>query len=292
MTPIFQQHAKRILACGYKSSLFRSYATLWSPEASQTLLIRIKASLQQHEKQLYTRGLIKNLRDSDRFSQRREVYTLFPKDYAARLYLIETLLGLEEADKFFKSIPSNMIDYSTLLTSYARSDDVKPDNVTANTVLKADVKAIKMFMRMWVDEEGIKLERDRIVEMAKVYVRVCLEMYGNVVWNARELLQTLWDDFKKCEEVYRTAVISLSKLDDVEGAEDIYGEGKKKEQNVREQVTKKAMMLLHVLNLLLILVTLSLPFFVCPPNLSIPLVVLSVILTHISITRLLRFVFF
>ncbi|KAG7595876.1 hypothetical protein ISN44_As06g004120 [Arabidopsis suecica] len=223
---------------------------------------------------------------------KEKVCTLFQKDYAARLYLIETLLGLEEADKFFKSIPSNMIDYSTLLTSYARSDDVKPDNVTANTVLKADVKAIKMFMRMWVDEEGIKLERDRIVEMAKVYVRVCLEMYGNVVWNARELLQTLWDDFKKCEEVYRTAVISLSKLDDVEGAEDIYGEGEKKEQNVREQVTKKAMMLLHVLNLLLILITLSLPFFVCPPNLSIPLVVLSVILTHISITKLLRFVFF
>ncbi|AAC98000.1 T7A14.13 [Arabidopsis thaliana] len=284
MTPILQQHAKRILACGYKSSLFRSYATLWSPEASQTLLIRVKASLQQHEKQLYTRGLIRIF----------EIRIDFLKNanYAARLYLIETLLGLEEADKFFKSIPSNMIDYSTLLTSYARSDDVKPDNVTANTVLKADVKAIKMFMRMWVDEEGIKLERDRIVEMAKVYVRVCLEIYGNVVWNARELLQTLWDDFKKCEEVYRTAVISLSKLDDVEGAEDIYGEGEKKEQNVREQVTKKAMMLLHVLNLLLILITLSLPFFVCPPNLSIPLVVLSVILTHISITRLLRFVFF
>ncbi|VYS45041.1 unnamed protein product [Arabidopsis thaliana] len=224
MTPILQQHAKRILACGYKSSLFRSYATLWSPEASQTLLIRVKASLQQHEKQLYTRGLIRIF----------EIRIDFLKN-ATRLYLIETLLGLEEADKFFKSIPSNMIDYSTLLTSYARSDDVKPDNVTANTVLKADVKAIKMFMRMWVDEEGIKLERDRIVEMAKVYVRVCLEMYGNVVWNARELLQTLWDDFKKCEEVYRTAVISLSKLDDVEGAEDIYGEGEKKEQNVREQ---------------------------------------------------------
>lgn len=223
-----------------------------------------------------------------------KVCTLFPKDYAARFYLIETVLGLEEAEKFFKSIPSNMRDYSvysTLLTSYTRSDNVKPDIVTANTVLKVDVKAIKMFMRTLV--EGIKLQRDTIVEMAKVYVRVCSEMYGNVVGSAREVLQTLWDDFKKSEEVYRTAFSSLSKLDDVEEAEDIYGEWKEDERDISEQqVTKKSMMLLHVLNLLLILVTLSLPFFVCPPNLSFPLVVLSVMLTHISITRLLRFIFF
>ncbi|CAH8251201.1 unnamed protein product [Arabidopsis lyrata] len=205
MTPILQRHAKRILACGYKNSLFRSYATLWSPEASQTLLIRIKVAFlptqpvldqwQQQEKQLYIGGgLIKNLRDSNPFSQElkaskcmdeEKVCNLFPKYYAARFYLIETVLGLEEAEKFFKSIPSNMRDYSvysTLLTSYTRSDNVKPDIVTANTVLKVDVKAIKMFMRTLV--EGIKLQRDTIFEMAKVYVRVCSEMYGNVV--ARE----------------------------------------------------------------------------------------------------------
>ncbi|KAG7653111.1 hypothetical protein ISN44_As01g004170 [Arabidopsis suecica] len=310
MTPILQRHAKRI-----KSSLFRSYATLWSPEASQTPLIRIKVAFlptqpvlhqwQQQEKQLYIGGgLIKNLRDSNPFSQqlkaskrmgKEKVCTLFPEDYAARFYLIETVLGLEEAEKFFKSIPSNMRDnsvYSMLLPSYTRSDSVKPDTVTENTVLKVDVKAIKMFMRTWVDEEGIKLQRDTIVEMAKVYVRVCSQMYRNVVGSAREVLQTLWDGFKKSEEVYRTAVSSLSKLDDVEEAEDTYGEWKEDERDISEQVTKKSMMLLHVLNLLLILVTLSLPVFVCPPNLSIPLVVLSVMLTHISITRLLRFIIF
>ncbi|EFH65791.1 hypothetical protein ARALYDRAFT_311587 [Arabidopsis lyrata subsp. lyrata] len=247
MTPILQRHAKRILACGYKNSLFRSYATLWSPEASQTLLIRIKVAFlptqpvldqwQQQEKQLYIGGgLIKNLRDSNPFSQE-----------------LKTVLGLEEAEKFFKSIPSNMRDYSvysTLLTSYTRSDNVKPDIVTANTVLKVDVKAIKMFMRTLV--EGIKLQRDTIFEMAKVYVRL---------GSAREVLQTLWDDFKKSEEVYRTAFSSLSKLDDVEEAEDIYGEWKEDERDISEQqVTKKSMML--------------------------------VMLTHISITRLLRFIFF
>lgn len=40
------------------------------------------------------------------------VCTLFPKDYAAELHLIEKVLGLEEAEKFFKSIPGNMRDYS------------------------------------------------------------------------------------------------------------------------------------------------------------------------------------
>ncbi|CAL9213758.1 unnamed protein product [Arabidopsis halleri] len=199
----------------------------------------------KQEKQLYIGGgLIKNLRDSNPFSQE-----------------LKTVLGLEEAEKFFKSIPSNMRDYSvysTLLTSYTRSDNVKPDIVTANTVLKVDVKAIKMFMRTLV--EGIKLQRDTIVEMAKVYVRVCSEMYGNVVGSAREVLQTLWDDFKKSEEVYRTAVSYFSKLDDVEEAEDIYEEWKENERDVREHVTKKSMML--------------------------------VMLTHISITRLLRFIIF
>ncbi|XP_010457572.1 PREDICTED: putative pentatricopeptide repeat-containing protein At1g43010 [Camelina sativa] len=362
MTPIFQQHAKRIHAFGYKSSLFRSYTTLWSPEArSQTLQVRIEAALhpsqpllhqwQQQEKQLY----IKHPSESNRFSQELEaskrmvekkVCTLLAKDYAARLHLIESVLGLEEAEKFFKSIPANMRDhsiYATLLTLYTKSEKtldkseptfkkmrelgllsnpspfnsmmslysqlgkpnmvgnllyemvedskVKPENVTANHVLKAyaavpDVKAMHMFMRMWVGEEGLKLER----EMAKAYVRVYSEMYGG---NAREMLRTLWDECKKSEEGYDQTVSSFSKLlDDVEGEEDMFGEWKENKHDVRELVTKRSMMLLHLLNLLCILVTLSLPSFVCPPILSIPLVVLSVIMTHISITQLLRFIFF
>lgn len=48
----------------------------------------------------------------------------FSEDYAARLHLVETVLGLEEAEKFFESIPENMRDYSVydnLLKYYTRS---------------------------------------------------------------------------------------------------------------------------------------------------------------------------
>lgn len=153
------------------------------------------------------------------------VCTLFVKHYAARLHLAETVLGLEKAEKFFKSIPSNMRNfsvYSTLLTSYTRSEK------TESTFKKKG---------------------------------------------------------KATEDGYRIVISSFSKLN-----EDLAGE--EEGHDVKELVTKKSMMLIHVFNLLLLLLTLSLPFFVFPSNLIIPLVVLSVILTHISITRLLRFIFF
>ncbi|CAA7054095.1 unnamed protein product [Microthlaspi erraticum] len=148
MTPILHQHMmRRILGCSNKSLfLFRSYGT---SEVNQALQSRIKAALdnksqitpvldqwQQQGNQVKPsdiRGLIKNLRDSSRFSQALEASTwmgeekvcnIYAKDYAARLHLIEKVLGLEEAEKFFKSIPANMRDssvYSTLLTSYTRS---------------------------------------------------------------------------------------------------------------------------------------------------------------------------
>ncbi|KAL1212350.1 putative pentatricopeptide repeat-containing protein [Cardamine amara subsp. amara] len=255
MTPILQQHAKRVLDCSNKSSLFRSYATLWSTEANHSLQSRIKAAedqkpqtvpvfyqwLQQGNKVKPSdmRGLIKNPCGSNRFFQAlkaskwmglEKLSTHFVEDYAARLHLAKTALGLEEVKKLFKSIPGNMRDYSvsvysTLLTSYTRSDQ---------TLDKAE--------------------------------------------------STFKKKAKAREERYVNAISSLSKLDDVEGEE----EG----DDVRELDTKKSMMLLHVLNLVLLLLTLSLPFFVVPSNLIVPMVVLSVIFTHISITRLLRFIFF
>lgn len=55
----------------------------------------------------------------------QKVFDIFAEDYAARLYLVDHVLGLEEAEKFFESIPVNMRDYfvySTLLNSYTRSE--------------------------------------------------------------------------------------------------------------------------------------------------------------------------
>ncbi|KAL9307528.1 putative pentatricopeptide repeat-containing protein [Arabidopsis thaliana] len=78
--------------------------------------------------------LIKNLRDSKQFSKalqvsewmgEKQVCNLYLEDYAARLYLTENVLGLEEAEKYFENIPENMKDYSVyvaLLSSYAKSD--------------------------------------------------------------------------------------------------------------------------------------------------------------------------
>ncbi|EOA36727.1 hypothetical protein CARUB_v10012452mg, partial [Capsella rubella] len=53
-----------------------------------------------------------------------KVFNIFSKDYADRLQLVDIVLGLEETEKFFKTIPENMRDYSvydSLLTCYAKS---------------------------------------------------------------------------------------------------------------------------------------------------------------------------
>ncbi|XP_010501625.1 PREDICTED: putative pentatricopeptide repeat-containing protein At1g43010 [Camelina sativa] len=58
----------------------------------------------------------------------QKVCDLVPKDYADRLHLIENVLGLEAAEKFFQSIPENKRDdfvYTTILSSYTRSDQTR-----------------------------------------------------------------------------------------------------------------------------------------------------------------------
>ncbi|CAN6912608.1 unnamed protein product [Brassica oleracea] len=54
------------------------------------------------------------------------VYTLFPEDMASRVLLMDTVLGLKEAERFFETIPETMKDYTvytSLLTLYTRNDD-------------------------------------------------------------------------------------------------------------------------------------------------------------------------
>ncbi|KAJ4916728.1 Tetratricopeptide repeat (TPR)-like superfamily protein [Raphanus sativus] len=69
--------------------------------------------------------LIKNLHDSNQFSKHFRASNIYSEDYAARLHMVEVVLGLEEAEKFFKNIPENMKDYTayaTLLSSCTKSD--------------------------------------------------------------------------------------------------------------------------------------------------------------------------
>ncbi|VVA90032.1 unnamed protein product [Arabis nemorensis] len=131
MTLILQLHARRILAYSNKSySLFRSYGTIRSPEANQTLQNRIKAALSnnaqiipvldQWQQEGYQvkpsdiRGLIKNLLDSNRISQALEasqwmgeekVCNICPKDYAARLHLTEKVLRLRRSREVLRKHP-------------------------------------------------------------------------------------------------------------------------------------------------------------------------------------------
>ncbi|KAJ4869889.1 Pentatricopeptide repeat (PPR) superfamily protein [Raphanus sativus] len=118
----------------------------------------------------YMRGLIKDLCDSKQYPKaleastwvsERKLFDLFPEDYAARLHLIDNVLGLEQAEKFFNSsIPENMKNYSvysTLLTTYTRS---------AKTVDKAEAT----FERM--SELGFLLNSTPFNSMISLYSEI------------------------------------------------------------------------------------------------------------------------
>ncbi|CAA7054146.1 unnamed protein product [Microthlaspi erraticum] len=146
-----QQHARRVLAHSNRNRLFSSYTnrTLWS--SNQILQSRIESALsdqksklstvleqwrQQHGNQLnpsLVRGIVEKLQESKRFPEaldvsewmiERKICNLVPEDFAARFHLIENVLGLGEAEKFFESVPENLRGeslYTALLNSYARS---------------------------------------------------------------------------------------------------------------------------------------------------------------------------
>ncbi|XP_019099593.1 PREDICTED: putative pentatricopeptide repeat-containing protein At1g28020 [Camelina sativa] len=160
MTHNLQQHARRILAYSSRPRFFCSYinGTLPSPASNQTLLSRIEAAAnrkaeittvlehwrqqqQQHGNQLnpsLLRGIVEKLNCSKRYSQALEVSewmtkqkilcNLVPEDFTTRFHLIENVLGLEEAEKFFESIPENLRGesiYTSLLRNYSRQPGLR-----------------------------------------------------------------------------------------------------------------------------------------------------------------------
>ncbi|ESQ54372.1 hypothetical protein EUTSA_v10027393mg [Eutrema salsugineum] len=147
---LLAQQARRIPASNIASRV-RHSGTLISPHHNNPLLLRIATALDQKTpvvqvldqwreqgnqvKPSDLRCIIKKLQDSQLFPHAlqisewmssHQVYTLFPEDIASRIQLIEIVLGLKEAEKFFeKSIPETMKDYTvytTLLTLYTRSE--------------------------------------------------------------------------------------------------------------------------------------------------------------------------
>ncbi|KAG7576831.1 Pentatricopeptide repeat, partial [Arabidopsis thaliana x Arabidopsis arenosa] len=160
MTLNLQRHAKRILAYSNRPRFFCSYrnGTLSSPGTNQTLLSRIESAAdqkaaittvldqwrQQQQQQQHgnhqlnpslVKGIVEKLHDSKRYRQALEVSNWMiekkicnhlPEDLAVRFHLIENVLGLEEAEKFFQSIPENLKGesiYTALLKSYAKSGE-------------------------------------------------------------------------------------------------------------------------------------------------------------------------
>ncbi|KAG5383448.1 hypothetical protein IGI04_034918 [Brassica rapa subsp. trilocularis] len=86
---IIQQYTRRILAHSKNGCLFRSFETL--EDANQPTPSRIQTVTDQK---------------ASEWMGEQKVFDIFAEDYAARLYLVDHVLGLEEAEKFFKSIPA------------------------------------------------------------------------------------------------------------------------------------------------------------------------------------------
>ncbi|CAF1704051.1 unnamed protein product [Brassica napus] len=144
-----QQQARRFLAHSSNARLFCSNTnrTIWA--SNQTLQSRIESALNQKAKistvleqwrqqgnklnPSLVRGIFEKLRDSKRYPQalevsqwmaERKICSLVPEDYAARFDLVESVLGLEEAEKFLEKVPENLKGesmYTSLLKSYAKS---------------------------------------------------------------------------------------------------------------------------------------------------------------------------
>ncbi|CAG7864502.1 unnamed protein product [Brassica rapa] len=137
-------------------------------------------------------------------------------------------------------------------------NNVAPDSLMVNKVLRiyaadSNVEAMETFMKKWSGEEGIKLERETMAAVAKAYskagsIEQAIEMYGGLEGSKKEVYR-LWNECKKKEKEkledgwlslgnecmtnekledywYKTVIASLLKLDDVEGAEKVYGEWK------------------------------------------------------------------
>ncbi|KAF8098864.1 hypothetical protein N665_0257s0074 [Sinapis alba] len=156
-----QQHARRILSHSSKARLFCSCSntnrTIWA--SNQTLQSRIESALNQKAKistvleqwrqqgnklnPSLVRGIFEKLRDSKKYPQalevsqwmaERKICSLVPEDYTARFDLVESVLGLEEAEKFLEKVPENLRGesmYTALLKSYAKSGKRSLDRAEA-----------------------------------------------------------------------------------------------------------------------------------------------------------------
>ncbi|CAE6131334.1 unnamed protein product [Arabidopsis arenosa] len=194
-----QQHAKRILAYTSRPRFFCSYRTrtLSSP-TNRTLQIRIETAadnkaaittvLEQWQQQQLgyhlnpslVRCSVEELHDSKSFLKALElsewmidkkICNHLPEDYTVRFHLIENVLGLEEAKKFFESIPENLKGESIYSTALLKSD--------TNSGKKSLSKAESTFDKM--KKLGMLLRTSQYNLMISLYSSLGIreEIYGD-----------------------------------------------------------------------------------------------------------------
>ncbi|CAL9218016.1 unnamed protein product [Arabidopsis halleri] len=221
----------------------RSYKTV---SAVKTHLERWR-ELGDQVKPSYVRGLVEDFRHTEQFSKALEasewmceqrVFNVFPEDYAARLNLVETVLGLEEAEKFFERIPENMRDYSVyenLLRSYTKSEKTL-DKAEETFEKMRDLgflskpsgydSMISLYRKLNKRDMVKKLKREMMENNVKIDRPMELNVLSIVSDFKRDCLDPLWNKYKKegklMDDEYRIRISYLLKLDDVQGAEKIY----------------------------------------------------------------------
>ncbi|CAE5959446.1 unnamed protein product [Arabidopsis arenosa] len=128
------------------------------------------------------------------------------------------------------------LDMVEKLLHELKKNNVEVGSLTVNNVLRVyarinKIKAMEKF-KTSVYKEEIELERDTIVAMANAYHRAgsiekAIEVHGDKAGSKTEVYH-LWNSYKKegklKDDGYRSVISSLLKLDDVQGAENIYKE--------------------------------------------------------------------
>ncbi|KAL0705415.1 hypothetical protein Bca4012_071840 [Brassica carinata] len=200
--------------------------------------------------------LIKNLHDSNQFSKALQVSewmdekgacNIYAEDYAVRLHMVEVVLGLEEAEKFFKNIPENMKDYTvyaTLLSSYTKSDKhlgkakatfekmrelgllMKPSPFNSMFSFHSQRNMVEEFLRE-MEENNVAPDRLMVNKVLRIYAAD-----SNV--EAMETFMKKWsgeEGIKLERETMAAVAKAYSKAGSIEKAIEMYGgvEGSKRE---------------------------------------------------------------
>ncbi|CAA7054150.1 unnamed protein product [Microthlaspi erraticum] len=205
---------------------------------------------EEYAARLHTIENVLGLKEAEKFFERsipedmkdESVYTSLLSSYSK---YVKTLNKAEATfkkmgDLGFLSSPSPYNSMISLYSQLGRRSEVEslvrkmkeknmePDNVGMNNVLRlyADETNIGAMEKYKIDAD--KLEERTAVAMGKAYERAGMLTKAMEITRSREEVYRLWNEYKEKEETgnegYRSVISSLLRLDDVKGAEEVYGE--------------------------------------------------------------------